>query len=417
MVGALMALVVLFLLGFQVLQAINDRKHRGGAQGVVLDQDGHPLSEAEVTFRSWNWRMYVPIPFTPMRVVEKTLKSTTDKEGKFSMTGPYPKMEFVSVSKAGYRQDGAETDYMWHPYGSAKSDPREFHLVSEALMQPSQIKNVEFTSVPFSKNGCIGLNLADGTVSDTPDADVLFHWSHLAATSAHGNFGKFTILAPRGGVWFWEEDRLFAPQEGYEQGVTFFFGVNFFGEQSYPFNTYPFRLRAEFYVKSENGKIYARVYIELNTADHTVSLRARVNTTGNRFVDSKGGAYALGVYPSMSPNYLNPGVPWWIPMGPVRSQVKMPDDRLREMSTNLTAYFAGHYQTPTDILEWLASSNLIRDHNHIPQCLARNYSTPTNVLTGLIKSDPNGNQWYGKNARSVLATPEDIKSFLKDSAN
>lgn len=415
-VAAIIALIVLFLVGFQILQAIDDRKHPGGASGIVLDQDGNPMSGVEVVFRSWNWRMYVPIPFAPTRIVEKTTRTTTNAKGMYSVAGSYPRTDFVSISKAGYRQDGPETDYMWHPYDSLKSGSWDFHLVSEALMRQDQIKDMEFSSVPFFQNGRIGLNLVDGTISDSTNADVVFEWRHLAATTSHGNYGRFTILAPEGGVWFWEQDRFFAPAEGYEQGMIFFFGIEFFGGKSFSYNTYPYRRRTEFYVKSRNGQVYARLYAELNTADQTLSLRTRVNASRNRFIDAKGGAYVMGVYGSMSENYLNPGVPWWISMDPVRSQVIMTDERLRMMATNFTAYFAGHYQTPPDVLELMTSSNFINDH-YIPQNLARNYSAPTNVLNKLIKIDPNGNRWFGKDARSVLNAPEDIKDFLINKDN
>ena len=416
LIATVVALIILFLIGFQILQAIDDRKHHGGASGIVLDQDGNPLPNVEVTFRSWNWRMYVPIPWTPTRIVEKTIKATTDAKGMYSVAGLYPRTDFVSISKSGYRQDGPGTEYMWHPYGSAKSGPWDFHLVSEALMKQDQIKQIEFSSIPFFQNDHIGLNLIDGTISDSTNADIVFWWRHLPATTNHGDYGKFTICAPKGGVWFWEQDRLFAPTEGYEQGMTFLFGTQFTGTHSFSYNAYPYRRRTEFYVKSRNGKVYARVYAELNTANHTLSLRARVNASGNRFVDTKGGEYAIGVYSSMSENYLNPGVPWWIAMDSDRAQVIMPEERLRMMATNFTAYFAGHYQTPPDILEWMTNSNLIHDH-YIPQYLARNYSAPTNVLEKLIEIDPKGSRWFGNDARAVLNAPEDVKSFFRNGDN
>jgi len=412
----LIALLILFLVGFQVLQILDDRKNHGGARGIVLDQDGNPIPGVELVFRSWNWRTLIPIPFAHTWIVQNTLKATTDENGLYSVVGPYPRTDFVSISKVGYRQDGPETEYMWYPYGSKRPGPWDFHLVSEGLMQQSQVKTIEFASIPFFQSGHVGLNLIDGTISDSTNADVVFKWNHLPATPSHGDYGKFVIIAPTGGVWFWEQDRLFAPRVGFEQGMTFCFGINFIGNKSSVYNAYPYRRRAEFYVKSRNEKVYARVYAELNTADHTLSLRARVNATGNRFVDTKGGAYAIGIYGSMSPNYLNPGVPWWISIEPYRGQVIMPEERLRKMATNFTAYFAGHYQTPPDILEWMTSSNLIHDH-YIPQHLARNYSAPTNVLEKLISIDPEGRRWFGKDARAVLDAPQDVKSFFKTVEN
>ncbi len=86
------------------------------------------------------------------------------------------------------------------------------------------------------------------------------------------------------------------------------------------------------------------------------------------------------------------------------------------MATNFPAYFAGHYQTPPDILEWMTNSNLIQDH-YIPQYLARNYTAPTNILEKLIEIDPNGNRWFGKDARAVLNAPEDVKDFFRNEDN
>lgn len=106
----LLALVILALVGIQVVQAINDRKQGAVVQGVVLDQDGRPLSDVEVTFRFWNWRYYVPIPWTPTWITEKQIKTMTDTNGAFTVKGTLPRSDFVSALKAGYRQDGQETE-------------------------------------------------------------------------------------------------------------------------------------------------------------------------------------------------------------------------------------------------------------------------------------------------------------------
>ena len=277
-------------------------------------------------------------------------------------------------------------------------------------MREDQIKKIELTSTPFFQDGRIGLNLADGTISDTTNTDVVFDWQHLLAATNHGDYGKLIIYAPKGGVWFWTQDRLFAPMEGYEKGITFIFGTQFEGKHSFSYSNQHF---AEFYVKSRDGQIFARVYIELNPTKATLSFRARVNVSGNRFVDAKGGGYETGYSSSMCEDYLNPRIPWWIPMDSYRAQIIMPEERLRIMATNFPAYFAGHYQTPVDILEWLTNSNLIHDH-YIPQYLARNYSAPTNVLEKLIEIDPKGSRWFGKDAKAVLNAPEDVKIFFRD---
>ena len=386
-------------------------------QGVVYDQDGRPLSDVEMTFKVWSEHDYLPLPFSPTWDTEQTFKSTTGSNGIFSFHftghGRRHGVVFMSESKPGYRQDGPETDYMWRPYGTGTAPQWTMHLVSEALMQQSQIKNIEFTSTPFFHSDRIGLNLVDGTISDTTNVDVVFYWRHLQATTNHGDYGKFIIYAPKGGVWFWEQDRLFAPTEGYEKGIAFLFGAEFYGKKSF---SYANPHCAEFFVKSRDGKVFARVYFKINPTDGTLYLRARANNTGNRFVDAKGGAFETGYSGSMSENYLNPGVPWWIPIDPYRGQIIMPEERLRMMATNFPAYFAGHYQTPPDILEWMTNSNLIQDH-YIPQYLARNYTAPTNVLEKLIEIDPNGNRWFGKDARAVLGTPEDVKSFWRSRDN
>ena len=414
--ATIVTLIALFLGGFQILQAIDDRKHHGGASGIVLDQEGNPLAGVDLTFSSWNWRAYVPIPFGPTRIVQKTIKAKTDALGRYSVAGPYPRTSFLSIFKRGYRQDGPETPSFWYPIGAAKPGPWDFHLADETQMRQEEISKLEFTSVPFPQDGQIGLDLVEKTLSNPKNPDIVFQWRHLAAAKNHGDYGTLSVFAPKGGVWFWEQDRLFAPTAGYEQGITFIFGTQFRGAHGFSYNAYPHRRRAEFYVKSRDGKVYARVYAELNTANQTLSLRARVNNSGNRFVDATGGAYQIGVYSSMSGNYLNPGDPWWIQMDSDRAQVIMPEERLRVMATNFTAYFAGHYRTPSDILEWLADSNHIQDH-YIPQYLARNYATPTNVLTKLIEADPSGSRWFGEDARAVLNSPQDVKNIFRTENN
>jgi len=331
----------------------------------------------------------------------------TDTNGAFTAKGALPRSDFVSASKAGYRQDGQETEYMWRSFETGPAQQWTLHLVSEALIRQEQIRSLNFGSVSFPANGQLCLDLVKGAISDAEHSDIIFFWQRLPATPNHGEYGKYVIRAPRGGVWFWEQERLFAPKENYEDGMVFFFSPA-------SLNTYMKKRRAEFFVKSRDGQIYARVFAQLDTGNSTLSVRARVNSSGNRFVEAKADNYKLGVYGSLSPDYLNPGVPWWIPIDPVKGQVILTPARANSiLSGNVSqmrfpAYFAGHYQTPPIILAALADSSLMQDH-YVPQALAKNLAAPESVLERL---KTNAAAWKVKEIDGTLATPEDLKQYL-----
>lgn len=296
---------------------------------------------------------------------------------------------------------------MWRPFAAGPGQQWTLHLVSESLIRQEQIRSLNFESVGFPQNGQLCFDLGKGEISDDGHADIVFLWKRLPATANHGEYGKYVIRAPKGGVWFWEQERLFAPKENYEAGMVFFFSPA-------SLSTYMKKRRAELFVKSREGQIYARVFAQLDTGNSTLSIRARVNDSANRFVDAKADNYRIGVYGSLSPDYLNPGVPWWIPIDPVRGQVILTPERANSiLSGNVSkmrhpAYFAGHYQTPPSILAALAGSSLMQDH-YVPQALAKNLAAPESVLQQ-VKT--NAAAWKVKEIEGTLASPEDLKRFL-----
>jgi hypothetical protein len=403
----LFSLIVLALVAIQIFQAFNDRKHGAVVQGVVLDQDGQPLSAVEVTFRFWNWRYYVPIPWTPTWIAEKQIKTMTDTNGAFTAEGTLPRSDFVSALKAGYRQDGQETEYMWRPFAAGPGQQWTLHLVSESLIRQEQIRSLDFESVGFPQNGQLCIDLAKGEISDTAHADIVFLWKRLPTTADHGEYGKYVIRVPKGGVWFWEQERLFAPKENYEDGMVFFFSPS-------SLSAYMKKRRAEFFVTSRDGQVYARVFAQLDTGNSTLSVRARVNSAGNRFVDAKADNYKLGVYGSLSPDYLNPAVPWWIPIDPTRGQVILSEKQVNVIFASevtrmrFPSYFAGHYQTPARVLGAMIGSALMQDH-YVPQSLAKNLAAPTPILQQMMT---NTAAWRVKEIQTTLALPEDVRRFL-----
>lgn len=405
----LLCLIVATTIHWEPAHAQSEAKTKAeNFSGVVYDQDGKPLSDVALTIRVWKEEDYSDREINS----ETNYFAKTDRHGQFSMiySMPTPKwgragIKSVSASKAGYQEDGAENDYMWRPFGTGTAPQWTMHLVSKRLMNQQDLRRLDFSSIPFSSNGVIGLNLVDGTISHTTNADVVFEWRHLASTANHDDYGRLDIIAPTGGVWFWEQERIFAPTVGYENGMTYYFTGG-------ALRKYPQRRRSEFYVNSRGGQVYARLYSQLNTGDFTLSVRGRANASGTRFVDASGGNYKIGVYRSLSADYLNPGVPWWIPIEPERGQVILSDARLRAMATSFPAYFAGHYQSPKDLLEWMANGKLMHDH-YVPQYLAKNVSTPPEILHRLVKFEPGWNGWYAKDAQATLDLPEDMKTFLK----
>ncbi len=403
----LFVLVVLGLVGIQLIQALSDRKNGATVQGIILDQDGRRLSGVEVTFRFWNWRYYIPIPWTPTRIAEKQVKGITDTNGAFSIKGMLPRTDFVSAAKPGYRQDGQETEYMWRPFEAGPAQQWTLHLVSESLIRQEQIRNLNFESASFPQDGQLCFDLAKEEISDAAHADLVFRWQRLPATANHGEYGKYVIRAPKGGVWFWEQERLFAPKENCEDGMVFFFSPS-------SLSAYMKKRRAEFFVTSRDGQIYARVFAQLDTGNSTLSVRARVNSRGNRFVDAKADNYKLGVYGSLSPDYLNPVVPWWIPTDPPRGQVILSKKRANMIfvgevtKMRFPSYFAGHYQTPPSVLSAMVGSALMQDH-YVPQSLAKNLAAPIPVLQQM---KTNAAAWKVKEIDATLALPEDVKRFL-----
>lgn len=401
------ALVVVGLVAIQIIQALNDRKNGAVVQGVLLDQDGRPLSGGEVTFRFWNWRYYVPIPWTPTWIAEKTVNATTDTNGAFTVKGALPRSDFIRASKAGYRQDGQETEYMWRPFAVGPGQQWTMHLVSESLIRQEQIHSLNFESVGFPQDEQLCIDLAKGEISDAAHADLMFRWQRLPATSNHGEYGKYVIRSPKGGLWFWEQERLFAPMENYEDGMVFFFSPS-------SLSAYMKKHRAEFFVTSRDGQIYARVFAQLDTGNSTVSVRARVNSSGSRFVDAKADNYKLGVYGSLSPDYLNSAVPWWISRDPTRGQVILSEQRKDAIFAGevtkmcFPSYFAGHYQTPLSVLAAMVDSTLMQDH-YVPQTLAKNLAAPASVLQ---RMKTNAAAWKVKEIEATLALPEDVKRFL-----
>jgi hypothetical protein len=121
-----------------------------------------------------------------------------------------------------------------------------------------------------------------------------------------------------------------------------------------------------------------------------------------------------GVEVTLSPDYLNPAVPWWIPTDPLRGQVILSEKRANMIfagevtKMRFPSYFAGHYQTPPAVLAAMAGSSLSQDH-YVPHSLAKNLAAPVVVLQQM-KTNAAG--WKVKEIDATIALPEDVKRFL-----
>jgi hypothetical protein len=139
-----------------------------------------------------------------------------------------------------------------------------------------------------------------------------------------------------------------------------------------------------------------------------------VNSSNSRYVGSKSENYAIGVYGSLSPNYLNPGVPWWVAIQPTRGQVILSSEHETFLfSTDAgrmryPQYFAGHYKTPSSYLEAMAAGPLAHDH-YVPQALAKNVAAP---LDALMRLKTNSAAWKTKEVEATIAVPQELKDFL-----
>jgi len=359
----------------------------------------------EVRFRCWNWRLYAPIPFTPPRIVEEKITVMTDAKGTFAFKGKLPRLEFSGATKAGYKLDGAEKEYMWQPLGTGPAKTWTLHLMDVALVRPDQIRAWNLEAIPFGADGRIGIDVVEGKEIDAASADLVFHWERLQATAAHGEYGKLAVIVPKGGLWSWGEERLLAPKENYERGMVFFFEPRFMNAERK-------ERRAEFFIASRDGQVYGRVYAQLNTGKSTLSLRARINHSGSRFVEYKNESYATGNYASLSPDNFNSEVPWWLPTGPRKGQVILSTKRAGEIfgqdpgTMPVPDYFAGHYQTPPTVLKAIAGSPLMRDFK-IVRALSGNLAAPKAVLEQLKT-----NEGKSEDFEAAFSAPEDLKQFL-----
>jgi hypothetical protein len=413
------AWIAVVLIGMQVVQrGLGRIPGTNFLQGVVLDQEGKPLPDVELNFQN-SRRLYLIFPpglNTPNWVAVRNLKTTTDQRGEFIISFRSEFLEFADASKPGYRQDGKQAETGWRVINPGVTQHTSLRIVAESAIRQDQIHKFSFDAVSFPPDGNIFVNLREGKISDVHEADILLEWRRLPATASHGEYGKFVIRASDGGVLLWEQERLFAPIDGYEDGIEFFFGPN-------AIKAYMKLHRAELFLKSRNGQLYARVFVQLDTAQSTLSLRARVNASGNNFVDAKADNYEIGVYPSLSPIYMNPGIPWWIEIEPNRGQIIVKEDRLRTLLSNdpglmFHRYFAEYYQTPPDVLKTMLGGDVVQDH-FVPQALAQNLGAPLDVLQQLAtnawtREGLSTNLWgmVGMKSQATLALPEDVRRFL-----
>jgi len=400
------------LIGFLVVYQVGQRtaaKARlpNTLQGIVTDQDGQPISGVRLTYIEALQYHFYPLPYSPSRWLFATNSLTNSTDGTFSIPFRGDSLGVQSVAKPGYSQEGhTQRESSWRRVPPSYAHTTRFELYRQDAVQKETLEKREFRSMPFPSDGRIYFNLIDGTYGTAGNADLMFQWHRLKAATNHGEYGKWTIRAGNGGIRLAEGEKLFAPRDGYEDGVVFFFDPKSIGG-------YMKFSRVEFFLKSREGSIYARVYAQLDRAAATISVRARINRSGTPFIDNLAENYAIGVYGSLS-GYSASAEPWWSGLWPEKGQVLITEARIRELINGddrykkFTRHFAGYYGLPGDILENVARACIDGDLEVTKQ-LAKNVSVPTNIMQRVAATPI---PWVSETIRSTLATLSEVKQFL-----
>lgn len=237
--------------------------------GRVVNQHGQSVADAKVSM------IWSAIGKTP------ELKSFTDNEGRFQITGIQGKGISVIISAPGYKGGAAsnqsfEYSEFWQPHFHVpdKNNPVLFRLWKFEDAEPMYFWNklkkltVDGQKVWFdTKSGKFGASgdVAFSTKRGATYAPRQFDWSLLIEA------------APGGGVALSKEELMFeAPEGGYEPSWTQDIG----GKDA----SYTISKGVNFYLKTPDGK-YAAIKAEIGhmtIPEGEVNLSAYVNPSGSR---------------------------------------------------------------------------------------------------------------------------------------
>lgn len=247
----------------------------GRVEGIILDQDGMPISGAEIRYEENEHRAWLPILWIPPAYqVSREGKVSSDSEGKFLFDQKYKILNFKSISKKGYFSESLRPAHVLNDK-TGKSE-QYFWLYQILSNQVSSVRSghVEWTELP--QNGEeVWITLGNDSISNAQahsgDIAVALH-QRLEET----NFWPFVIRAANGGVFFCANDLPYAPKGDYERG--FVADARKIGGGVWPRNKFPF------FAKVRHGSRFARAWLELDLKRRLFRVAYWYNESGGRFL-------------------------------------------------------------------------------------------------------------------------------------
>jgi hypothetical protein len=400
-------LVVGFLSLYQYTQRLAyQQRPLNVLRGIVIDQNGQPVDGVEMSFMDvWQTHL-IPLPFTPGKWTASTNATVTSSNGSFVISFRGDRLGLLSANKSGYKLSSHSGYFSWQHIQSSITHTTSVEMHREDAVRDFALIKREFSAVPFPNDGRLFFNFSSGEIVTPDRAEILFDWQQLAASTNYGRYGKWTIRSVNGGIRLSEQERLFAPRDGYEDGVVFFFDPE-------RMNAYMKYSRIEFFLRLNDNRMHARVYAQLDRQSNRISIRVRVNPSGALYLGDSVENYAIGVYGSLS-GFALANEPWWLRMQPERAQLLIEESRLRQLikehgqSGGFLNHFAGYRCLPADIGEAIADACVKGDLN-LSKEFAQNIWIERSVAQRVAAATI---PWVSNNFHSSMMTPIEVRDFL-----
>ena len=252
--------------------------------GKVVDQDGQPVAGVDVTGT---------IEFIQADKPDLHYKTQTDTNGLFQFTGLHGAGLAVKVAKVGYEMDYERGAF--EPSGQSSPTNRVIFNMWK-LRGPEPMVHADTKGLPYwysffkPNEGSTRINLLtcrdEGYVSERYskwerryDLEIALHLEEPIKTNANRilfcNWSA-TIGITNGGLVEIPTNTIYpyeAPAAGYQPSLAMNFPTNMAGWTD--------QFKKGFYFKSENGKIYGRMTIEMNNRGR-LALEVFANPAGSR---------------------------------------------------------------------------------------------------------------------------------------
>lgn len=379
-----------FLLAWIVTYPIHATASPDHLQGIVVDQDGKPVSGVKVIFQESEHVLIVPIPFWPTWESKKALQETTRADGTFDVYFNKELLGLVAVEKNGYVPEFGTMSMTWSRRPNAQSKaPYKAQIILFDLLNVNAdaVLNAATSEYRFTTDGAdYYVNMSSGVVTTkkSNEADLVFSVKQVGRS-----YWLFTVRALEGGVWGSENEMPYAPKEGYVKGFSTLYSIG---------AGIRYRSQYAFFAMSLDGRHYSRVIADINKQAQTIRFHYALNPTGSRFLfvperlDSKNGFQGPPRHPDdwqqTNSGYvmLNENVPWWLKqrhnMYPIIS-VETFEKLMNQKDRSTHAYVAQHIYAPDAVLETFSRSQDQHDrwdvaHNAaLPQVILKQLSTDT----------------------------------------